>query len=56
MRIKSYKGTYRPSDKMSSHSPSHFNLQPWRFIIVEDENVIKRHSKDCRRSNDTSYG
>ena len=31
--------------KMSSHSPSHFNSQPWRFIIVEDENVIKDIAK-----------
>ena len=25
--------------KMVSHSPSHFNSQPWRFIIVEDEDM-----------------
>lgn len=28
--------------KMASHSPSHFNSQPWRFIIIEDEEVIKK--------------
>lgn len=26
--------------KMASHSPSHFNSQPWRFIAVTDENII----------------
>lgn len=26
--------------KMSSHCPSHFNSQPWRFIAVTDENII----------------
>lgn len=26
--------------KMASHSPSHFNSQPWRFITVTDENII----------------
>lgn len=31
--------------KMASHSPSHFNSQPWRFIIVEDENLIKKIAK-----------
>lgn len=31
--------------KMASHSPSHFNSQPWRFIIVEDENIIKKIAK-----------
>lgn len=27
--------------KMASHSPSHFNSQPWRFILVENETIIK---------------
>lgn len=31
--------------KMSSHCPSHFNSQPWRFILVEDETVIKGIAK-----------
>lgn len=31
--------------KMSSHSPSHFNSQPWRFIAVTDENVIGNIAK-----------
>ncbi len=31
--------------KMASHSPSHFNSQPWRFILVEDENLIKQIAK-----------
>lgn len=26
--------------KMSSHCPSHFNSQPWRFIAVTDEAII----------------
>lgn len=26
--------------RMASHSPSHFNSQPWRFIAVTDETVI----------------
>jgi nitroreductase len=26
--------------KMSSHCPSHFNSQPWRFIAVSDEKII----------------
>jgi len=28
--------------KMASHSPSHFNSQPWRFIIIEEERIIKK--------------
>ncbi len=28
--------------KMASHCPSHFNSQPWRFILVEDKNIIKK--------------
>lgn len=31
--------------KMASHSPSHFNSQPWRFILVEDENIINKIAK-----------
>ncbi|MEO8513438.1 MAG: nitroreductase family protein [Ignavibacteria bacterium] len=26
--------------KMSSHCPSHFNSQPWRFVAVTDEKII----------------
>ncbi len=26
--------------KMSSHCPSHFNSQPWRFIAITDEKII----------------
>ncbi|HEX2787092.1 MAG TPA: nitroreductase family protein [Ignavibacteria bacterium] len=28
--------------KMSSHCPSHFNSQPWRFVLVQDKSVIKK--------------
>lgn len=31
--------------RMASHSPSHFNSQPWRFILVEDENIINNIAK-----------
>jgi nitroreductase len=31
--------------KMASHSPSHFNSQPWRFIVVEEESIIKKIAK-----------
>jgi len=31
--------------KMASHAPSHFNSQPWRFIIVQDEGIIKKIAK-----------
>lgn len=31
--------------KMASHSPSHFNSQPWRFIVIEDESIIKKIAK-----------
>jgi nitroreductase len=31
--------------KMSSHCPSHFNSQPWRFIVVTDEAKISRIAK-----------
>jgi len=28
--------------RMASHSPSHFNSQPWRFIIIDDKEIIKK--------------
>lgn len=31
--------------KMSSHSPSHFNSQPWRFIAITDEDAIGNIAK-----------
>lgn len=31
--------------KMASHSPSHFNSQPWRFIAVTDEEIIGKVAK-----------
>lgn len=31
--------------KMSSHCPSHFNSQPWRFIAVTDETTIGKIAK-----------
>jgi nitroreductase len=31
--------------KMASHSPSHFNSQPWRFIAVTDETIIGKIAK-----------
>lgn len=31
--------------KMASHSPSHFNSQPWRFIVVQSEDIIKKIAK-----------
>lgn len=31
--------------KMASHSPSHFNSQPWRFIIIDDDKTIKKIAK-----------
>jgi nitroreductase len=31
--------------KMASHSPSHFNSQPWRFIAVTDETIISSIAK-----------
>ena len=31
--------------KMASHSPSHFNSQPWRFIAVTDELIIGKIAK-----------
>ncbi len=30
---------------MASHSPSHFNSQPWRFIAVTDETIIGKIAK-----------
>ncbi len=31
--------------KMASHSPSHFNSQPWRFVIVQEQEIIDRIAK-----------
>ncbi|MBS1516428.1 MAG: nitroreductase family protein [Bacteroidetes bacterium] len=31
--------------KMASFAPSHFNCQPWRFIIIEDKELIKKIAK-----------
>jgi nitroreductase len=31
--------------KMSSHCPSHFNSQPWRFIAITDEKIISSIAK-----------
>ncbi len=31
--------------KLASHSPSHFNSQPWRFIAVTDEEIIGKIAK-----------
>lgn len=31
--------------KMASHSPSHFNSQPWRFILIEEQEIINRIAK-----------
>lgn len=31
--------------KMASHSPSHFNSQPWRFVIVCEQPVIDKIAK-----------
>jgi nitroreductase len=31
--------------KMASHSPSHFNSQPWRFVIVQDQQAIDKIGK-----------
>ncbi len=28
--------------RMASHSPSHFNSQPWRFIVIDDKEIIKK--------------
>jgi len=31
--------------KMASHCPSHFNSQPWRFILVDDSDLIRKIAK-----------
>lgn len=31
--------------KMASHSPSHFNSQPWRFILTENQEIINSIAK-----------
>lgn len=31
--------------KMASHSPSHFNSQPWRFILTENKEIINSIAK-----------
>lgn len=31
--------------KMAAHSPSHFNSQPWRFVIVQDQKIIDSIAK-----------
>lgn len=31
--------------RMASHSPSHFNSQPWRFVAVRDEQTISKIAK-----------
>lgn len=31
--------------KMASYAPSHFNSQPWRFVIVDDKNIIGEIAK-----------
>src|ERR1051326_752031 len=31
--------------KMASCAPSHFNSQPWRFIVVKDESMIRKIGK-----------
>ncbi len=31
--------------KMASYAPSHFNSQPWRFIVITDESIIKKIAK-----------
>lgn len=30
-------------------SPSHCNLQPWRFIVIQDKSLMKRISDECRK-------
>lgn len=30
---------------MASHAPSHFNSQPWRFVMVDDKNIIQQIAK-----------
>lgn len=31
--------------KMATHSPSHFNSQPWKFIVINDEHLINSIAK-----------
>jgi len=31
--------------KMASHAPSHFNSQPWRFIVITDKKIIRKIAK-----------
>lgn len=31
--------------KMASHAPSHFNSQPWKFIVIEDSKIISAIGK-----------
>lgn len=31
--------------KMASHSPSHFNSQPWKFIVIEEKQIISSIAK-----------
>ena len=31
-------------------APSSYNGQPWRFIIVQDKNLIKRISDECKKN------
>ncbi|MGH2574692.1 MAG: nitroreductase family protein [Ignavibacteria bacterium] len=31
--------------KMASHAPSHFNSQPWRFIVITDKGIISKIAK-----------
>lgn len=31
--------------KLASHSPSHFNSQPWRFIAINDKKIISNIAK-----------
>lgn len=31
--------------EMASHSPSHFNSQPWKFIVIEDKKIISTIAK-----------
>ncbi|HSG29139.1 MAG TPA: nitroreductase family protein [Candidatus Krumholzibacterium sp.] len=34
----------------ATHAPSSGNEQPWRFIIVDDQSLMKRISDDCKKS------
>jgi nitroreductase len=31
--------------KMASHAPSHFNSQPWKFIVIDDKETISKIGK-----------